>query len=152
MRYIIYKIYFILDKYAMYEIRCLRTESSSLSSQSSWNHPDRLKPTSLTVKGLSMEVSMIKEDLLGATVRIRRGYHGGKIGKVAVFSYHGSLGNSYTEIKVRLTGSGKVVEVYGDDQLERLAGLEPGGASRDERVGGDPLAVPPLSKRPETRG
>jgi len=76
-----------------------------------------------------MNVSTIEEDLLGATVRIRRGSHGGRVGKVIVFTSHGNPGNSYTEIKVRLTGSGRVVEVYGVDQLERLVELEPDGVS-----------------------
>lgn len=76
-----------------------------------------------------MNVSTIQEDLLGATVRIRRGSQGGRVGKVVVFAIHGNPGNSYTEIKVRLAGSGQVVEVYGVDQLERLVELEPEGAS-----------------------
>lgn len=66
---------------------------------------------------------MAIDNLLGATVRIRRGWHGGKVGKVIVFDRHGGPSSSYSEIKVRLDGTGEVVNVYGDDGLEKLAAL-----------------------------
>ncbi len=66
---------------------------------------------------------MTIDNLLGAAVRIRRGWHGGRIGKVIVFDQHSSQGSSYSVIKVQLDRTGEVVNVYGDDGLEKLTAL-----------------------------
>jgi hypothetical protein len=63
---------------------------------------------------------MAKDNLLGAAVRIRRGWHGGRTGKVIVFNRHASLASFYLEIKVQLDGSGETVKIYSDDDLEIL--------------------------------
>jgi hypothetical protein len=63
---------------------------------------------------------MTNENLLGATVRIRRGRHGGRTGKVIVCNRHSILASFYLEIKVQLEGSSEIVKIYGDDDLEVL--------------------------------
>ena len=63
---------------------------------------------------------MEKDNLLGAAVRIRRGWHGGRTGKVIVFEQHPSPTYSYEVIKVQLDGSGQVVRINNNDELEKL--------------------------------
>lgn len=63
---------------------------------------------------------MVKDNLLGAAVRIRRGWHGGRTGKVIVCNRHASPASSYLELKVQLDGSSEIVKIYGDDDLEVL--------------------------------
>lgn len=53
-------------------------------------------------------------------VRIRRGWHGGRTGKVVVFEQHGSFPSTYAVIKVRIDGSGQVVNINSVDELEKL--------------------------------
>lgn len=66
---------------------------------------------------------MAKDNLLGAEVRIRRGWHGGRVGKVIVCNCHASLASSYLELKVQLNGSGEMVKLYDADELEVLIDL-----------------------------
>jgi hypothetical protein len=66
---------------------------------------------------------MAVDNLLGATVRIRRGWHGGRTGDVIAFDHQAGPPSSYTVIKVKLKGSGQVVMIYSLDELERLSGL-----------------------------
>lgn len=63
---------------------------------------------------------MEKSKLLGATVRIRRGWHGGRTGTVIIFEQHPSPTYSYEVIKVKLDGSGQVVRINNDDELEMI--------------------------------
>ena len=65
---------------------------------------------------------MAIDNLLGATVRIRRGWHGGRTGEVVVFDQQGGPPSSYTSVKVKLNGSGQLVTIYSLDDLERLSG------------------------------
>jgi hypothetical protein len=60
---------------------------------------------------------------MGATVRIRRGWHGGRIGDVVAFDHRVGPPSSYTVIKVKLKGSGQLVMIYSLDELERLSEL-----------------------------
>lgn len=71
---------------------------------------------------------MTTNNLLGATVRIRRGWHGGRTGKVIVCDRHGGFTTSYSVIKVQLDGSGQVVNINTVEELERLGDL-PGGSA-----------------------
>ena len=64
--------------------------------------------------------NMSTENLLDAVVRIRRGWHGGRTGKVVVFEQHGGFPSTYTVIKVRLDGSGQVVSINSVEELETL--------------------------------
>jgi hypothetical protein len=67
---------------------------------------------------------MAEDNLLGAAVRIRRGWHGGRTGKVIVCNRHASLASSYLELKVQLDGGSEIVRINGDegaDELEVLA-------------------------------
>jgi hypothetical protein len=66
---------------------------------------------------------MAVDNLLGATVRIRRGWHGGRTGDVVAFDHRVGPPSSYTVIKVKLKGSGQLVMVYSLDELERLSDL-----------------------------
>jgi len=66
---------------------------------------------------------MSTDNLLGAAVRIRRGWHGGRTGKVTVFEQHGGPPSSYTVIKVQLDGSGQVININSVEELEKLTGL-----------------------------
>jgi hypothetical protein len=63
---------------------------------------------------------MSTDNLLGAAVRIRRGWHGGRTGKVTVFEQHGNVPSTYTVIKVRLDGSGQVVNINSVEEVEKL--------------------------------
>lgn len=69
---------------------------------------------------------MEKDNLLGSAVRIRRGWHGGRTGKVIVFDLHRSLASSYIEIKVQLAGSGQVINISSEEELEKLTDLPSG--------------------------
>ena len=64
---------------------------------------------------------MGKDNLLGVAVRIRRGWHGGRTGKVIVFDQHRSQVSSNLEIKVQLDGGGQVININSEDDLEKLA-------------------------------
>ena len=70
---------------------------------------------------------MAIDNLLGATVRIRRGWHGGRTGEVVAFDHQAGPPSSYTAIKVKLKGSGQLVMIYSLDELERLS--EPPGVA-----------------------
>ena len=63
---------------------------------------------------------MAIDNLLGATVRIRRGWHGGRTGEVVVFDHQVGPPFSHTTIKVKLKGTGQLVMIYSLDELERL--------------------------------
>ena len=71
---------------------------------------------------------MAVDNLLGATVRIRRGWHGGRTGEVVAFDHHVGPPSSYTVIKVQLKGSSQPVMIYSLDELERLSDL-PGASA-----------------------
>ena len=73
---------------------------------------------------------MATDNLLGATVRIRRGWHGGRTGKVVVCDRHGGVTTSYNIIKVKLDGSGQVVNINTVEELETLAAVPDGSAVR----------------------
>ena len=64
---------------------------------------------------------MATDNLLGATVRIRRGWHGGRTGDVVAFDHLAGPPSSYTAIKVKLKGSGQLVMIYSLDELETLS-------------------------------
>lgn len=64
---------------------------------------------------------MAIENLLGLSVRIRRGWHGGRTGKVIVCDRHTGAYSSYSVIKVKLDGGGEVANVNSDEELEKLA-------------------------------
>ena len=66
---------------------------------------------------------MAIDNLLGATVRIRRGWHGGRTGEVVAFAHQVGPPSSYTVIKVRLKGTSQPVTVYSIDEVERLPDL-----------------------------
>ena len=70
---------------------------------------------------------MAMDNLLGAAVRIRRGWHGGRTGKVIVCDQHSSFTASYSVIKVQLDGSGQVVNVNSAEELQKLTDLPAGG-------------------------
>ena len=63
---------------------------------------------------------MATDNLLGATVRIRRGWHGGRTGEVVAFDHKGGP-SSYTMIKVKLKGNSQPVVIYSLDELETLS-------------------------------
>jgi hypothetical protein len=63
---------------------------------------------------------MAIDNLLGETVRIRRGWHGGRTGEVVAFDHQAGPPSSYTVIKVKLKGSSQPVMIYSLDELERL--------------------------------
>ena len=65
---------------------------------------------------------MATDNLLGATVRIRRGWHGGRTGEVVAFD-HQVGPSSYTVIKVMLKGSRQPVMIYSLDELETISAL-----------------------------
>jgi hypothetical protein len=73
------------------------------------------------------------DNLLGATVRIRRGWHGGRTGKVVAFEHQAGPPSSYTAIKVQLKGNAQPVMIYSLDDLETLP---------------DPPSVPALATTP----
>ena len=62
---------------------------------------------------------MAIDNLLGATVRIRRGWHGGRTGVVVAFDHQVGT-SSYTSIKVQLKGNSQPVMIYSLDEIERL--------------------------------
>ena len=63
---------------------------------------------------------MAIDNLMGATVRIRRGRHGGRTGEVVAFDHQ--VGPSpYTVIKVQLKGNSQPVVLYSLDELETLS-------------------------------
>lgn len=64
---------------------------------------------------------MATDNLLGATVRIRRGWHGGRTGEVVAFDHQVGPPSSYTVIKVKLKGSAQPVMIYSLDELETLS-------------------------------
>jgi hypothetical protein len=66
---------------------------------------------------------MAIDRLLGAPVRIRRGWHGGRIGEVVTFDHRVGPPSTYSEIKVKLSGSGQLVTIYSLNQLGRLSEL-----------------------------
>ena len=63
---------------------------------------------------------MATDNLMGATVRIRRGWHGGRTGEVVAFD-HQDGPSSYTVIKVQLKGNSQPVMIYSLDEIERLS-------------------------------
>ena len=63
---------------------------------------------------------MAIDNLLGATVRIRRGRHGGRTGEVVTFDHRPGAPSSYTVIKVQLKRSRQPVMIYSLDEIERL--------------------------------
>ena len=69
---------------------------------------------------------MAIDNLLGATVRIRRGWHGGRTGQVVAFDHQAGPPSTYTVIKVQLKGNSQPVMIYSLDELERLSD-PPGG-------------------------
>lgn len=64
---------------------------------------------------------MATDNLLGATVRIRRGRHGGRTGEVVAFDHQVGPPSSYTSIKVQLKGNSQPVMIYSLDEIERLS-------------------------------
>ena len=66
---------------------------------------------------------MAMDILVGATVRIRRGWHGGRTGEVVAFDHQAGPPSSYAAVKVKLKGSGQLVMIYSLDELERLSDL-----------------------------
>jgi hypothetical protein len=64
---------------------------------------------------------MAIDNLLGATVRIRRGWHGGRTGEVVAFDHQAGPPSSYTVIKVLLKGNSQPVMIYSLDGIERLS-------------------------------
>jgi len=64
---------------------------------------------------------MTTDNLMGATVRIRRGWHGGRTGEVVSFD-HQVGPSSYTVIKVQLKGNRQPVMIYSLDELETVSG------------------------------
>jgi hypothetical protein len=67
------------------------------------------------------KVQMAIDNLMGATVRIRRGWHGGRTGEVVAFEHRVGPPSSYTVIKVQLKGSSQPVMIYSLDEIERLS-------------------------------
>ena len=63
---------------------------------------------------------MAIDNLLGATVRIRRGRHGGRTGEVVAFDHQAGPPFSYTLIKVQLKGNSQPVMLSSLDEIERL--------------------------------
>ena len=64
---------------------------------------------------------MATDNLMGATVRIRRGWHGGRTGEVVAFDHQPGPPSSYTVIKVKLKGTPQPVMIYSLDELEKLS-------------------------------
>jgi hypothetical protein len=64
---------------------------------------------------------MATNNLLGAMVRIRRGWHGGRTGEVIAFDHQVGPPSSYTVIKVQLKGSRQPVMIYSLDELETIS-------------------------------
>lgn len=70
---------------------------------------------------------MATDNLLGATVRIRRGWHGGRTGEVVAFDHQAGPPSTYTVIKVQLKGNSQPVMIYSLDEIEKLS--DPPGLS-----------------------
>ena len=83
---------------------------------------------------------MATDNLMGATVRIRRGWHGGRTGEVVAFDHQAGPPSSYTVIKVKLKGSAQPVMIYSLDEIERLPDL-PGVPALPATPAGLPEAV-----------
>ena len=66
---------------------------------------------------------MAIDNLMGATVRIRRGWHGGRTGEVIAFDHRDGPPSSYTVIKVKLKGTSQPVMIYSLEEIERLSEL-----------------------------
>lgn len=66
---------------------------------------------------------MAMDNLMGAAVRIRRGWHGGRTGKVIVCDRRMGFTPSYNVIKVQLDGGGQVVNINSVEDLEKLPDL-----------------------------
>jgi hypothetical protein len=66
---------------------------------------------------------MAIDNLMGATVRIRRGWHGGRTGEVVAFDHRVGPPSSYTVIKVKLKGSSQPVMIYSIDEIDRISDL-----------------------------
>ena len=81
---------------------------------------------------------MAIDNLMGATVRIRRGWHGGRTGEVVAFDHQSGPPSTYTVIKVQLKGSRQPVMIYSLDELESL--------SDPESVSAPPTTPPELLK------
>ena len=64
---------------------------------------------------------MAMDNLMGATVRIRRGWHGGRTGVVVAFDHRPGPPSSYTVIKVQLKGNSQPVMIYSLEEIERLS-------------------------------
>ena len=64
---------------------------------------------------------MATDNLMGATVRIRRGWHGGRTGEVVAFDHRVGPPSSYTVIKVQLKGNSQPVMIYSLDEIEKLS-------------------------------
>jgi hypothetical protein len=64
---------------------------------------------------------MATNNLMGATVRIRRGWHGGRTGVVVAFDHRDGPPSTYTVIKVQLKGSSQPVMIYSLDELETVS-------------------------------
>jgi hypothetical protein len=60
---------------------------------------------------------------MGQTVRIRRGWHGGRTGEVIAFDHRVGPPSTYTVIKVKLKGSAQPVMIYSLDELETVSEL-----------------------------
>jgi hypothetical protein len=63
---------------------------------------------------------MAVDKLPGSAVRIRRGRHGGRTGRVVVSDRRTGSHSSYSVIKVRLDASGEIVDINSHDELEML--------------------------------
>ena len=66
---------------------------------------------------------MAIDNLMGQTVRIRRGWHGGRTGEVIAFDHRVGPPSTYTVIKVKLKGSAQPVMIYSLDELETVSDL-----------------------------
>lgn len=64
---------------------------------------------------------MATDNLMGATVRIRRGWHGGRTGEVVAFDHRPGPPSTYTVIKVQLKGNAQPVMIYSLDELETVS-------------------------------
>lgn len=73
---------------------------------------------------------MAMDNLMGAAVRIRRGWHGGRTGKVMVCDQRNGFTVSYSVIKVQLDGSGQIVNINTVEELEKLDNLPSGLAAQ----------------------
>jgi hypothetical protein len=78
---------------------------------------------------MERERNMATDNLLGSAVRIRRGWHGGRTGKVVVFEQSSGL-PSYSVIKVQLDGGKQVVNINIVEELEKLPDLSSDPYSR----------------------